>query len=76
VERKEDFEQLAESYLRRFEGNLDDFGMARRTGANLIIRRIRHLAAGVSGNDAFDATELLEDGFDAPEASASKGGCG
>src|SRR5262249_9777645 len=56
----------------RVEGDLHDLGMARGAGADLLVSGVGRVAAGVAGHDALDAAQVLEDGLQAPEATAAQ----
>ena len=44
--------------------------MAGRARADLLVARLLHGAAGIAGDGALDAVDVLVDGLDAPEAAA------
>lgn len=69
---KEHVEDVGEwNYFRR-KDYLDDFCVPGGAGANFFIGWIRRGAPHISGGHLFDAFKALEDGFDAPEASAAE----
>ncbi|BCY20861.1 hypothetical protein BPJ_12530 [Bordetella pertussis] len=49
--------------------------MAGVLAADLFVGGMLDVAAGIAGFDAGHATQVLEDGFDAPEAAAPENGC-
>jgi len=72
VRGKEDLHQFVEAQRVRIEGDFDDLSVAGIALADLFVRRIRHAATGVSRDDRFHAFQALEDGLEAPKASASE----
>src|SRR5690606_32548854 len=67
VDREEDAQQVAVGELVRVELDLHDLRVAGRAGADLLVRRVGHVAAGVAGLHAQHATQIEENGFEAPE---------
>src|SRR6266550_6860154 len=55
------------------EGDLDDFSVARGARAHVFVRRVRDVSARVSRLNFFDSLQVLEGGFEAPEAPAGEG---
>ena len=51
-----------------------DFGMAGGAGAHGLVLRRRLVAAGIAGDGAGDALDVLEDALHAPEAAAGEHG--
>ncbi len=74
VDREEDLKDVFEGDAGGIEGELDDLGVARGAGADGLVGGMGIVAAGVAGDDVRDASELIEDAFEAPEAAASEGG--
>ena len=74
VNREEDFEDFAERHHLRIKSHLHDFGVACGARADLTISRVRYTAAAIAGNDAVDAAQIFEDGFQTPEAAAGERG--
>ena len=70
---EEDIEDLFVSDFGGVVFDLDDFGVAGESCADLFVGRIFLEAAGVTADDFFDAFELQKDGFGAPEATAAEG---
>jgi len=70
----ENIEKFFVGYFRGIKFNLRDLGMAGIAAANLLVSRIRGMAAGKAAGDGFDAGQPLEDGFHAPEAATAKRG--
>ena len=62
----------ANETLGRVELDLDDLGVARAAGADLLVGRVGHLAAHVAGLDRLDASEFVVDRFETPEAAAGE----
>ncbi len=56
----------------RVEDQLDAFGMASGSGANLLISGISDFSTGVTGHNGGDPFESLEDGLGAPEAASGE----
>ena len=74
VDGEEDLQDLAVGDDLGIEGDLDDFGVASAAAANLLVRRVRHVPAGVPGDHALDTTQLVVHGFETPEAAAAERG--
>ena len=72
MDAKENFQQLLKTDGRRIVFQLADFGVIRRSAANLLVRRVGWIATGVAGNNRLDSSQLLEDGFQAPETSTAE----
>src|SRR5213592_3589979 len=68
----EDIQQGFVRSLCRIVVNLNCFRMSCAVGADVFIRRILHLAAGVANTGACHTRNLPKCCFDAPEASSSK----
>jgi hypothetical protein len=68
-----ELDELVEGDHRRIVGHADRLGEARRLGRHLLVgrRRVR-LAVRITHLGAHHATDLLEEVFRAPEASAGK----
>jgi hypothetical protein len=69
-DREKNFQELAQSDLRRIVDDLYGFGVPGFAAADLFVVGIFHGAAGVAGGGAGDAFYVLEDGLNAPEAAA------
>src|SRR5262249_35691985 len=69
VLREEDLEQLVVRDLLRVEGHLDRLGVAGPVRADLPVRRVLGVAAGVADSRGRDARKPPERGLDAPEAA-------
>src|SRR3989475_8297150 len=70
VNREEHPEQVTIGNDIRIEGHLADLGVAGAPGADVLVRRVGHRAAGVSGDDTLHALQVIEDGLQAPETPA------
>src|SRR6516162_2526831 len=71
-DRKIDLQDMAVADAAGIEGDLDRFRVAGRVGAyHLVVRRIRS-AAGITGDGAGDALDMLKHTLDAPEAAAGE----
>src|SRR5215213_6663758 len=75
VDGKEDLQQLLERGLLRIENDLNHLGVAGRSPAYLFIRRVGQVASRVAGSHFFDAAQVIEDRFQAPEASSGECRC-
>ena len=71
---EKDLEDLTVGDHFRVERDLDDLRMTGAAAAHLLVGRIGHVSAGIPRNDALDAAQLVVDGLQAPEASASQRG--
>ena len=71
---EEDLQHLSVGDFAGIVGDLYGFGVAGSSGAHDVIVSGRGIAAGVPGDHLFHAFDLLEDGLDAPEATASQHG--
>src|SRR2546430_15990278 len=74
VNREEHVQQLVERYDGGIEADLHDLGVTGGAGAHVLVRRVGHMAPRVAGLDLLDALQLLERGFEAPEAAAGERG--
>ncbi len=69
---EEDVQQVGKGDDGRVESDFDDLGVAGETGAYLLVGGVGFVPAGVAGDDIGNAVDLVEDGFEAPEASAGQ----
>src|SRR5690349_11726310 len=67
-------QQLSERCLAGVIFDFDHFGVVRSPTAHASIVGCRCCAPGIAGSYRRDATQLLEDGLDTPEATACKDG--
>src|SRR5438046_190013 len=74
VDGEEDVQQVAERYHRRVERDLYDLGVTGRSSAHVLVRWVGGVAARVSGLHPLDALQILERGFEAPEAATGERG--
>ncbi len=74
VDGEENLENFPIGDLARIEGQLNGLAVAGGTGADFLVGRIDGGAACVAGSHVLDPIDVLEDCFQAPEASAGKGG--
>ena len=68
----ERLEELLVGDPRRVERDLDDLGVAGPAGADLLVGRVRRVAAGVADGRGHDAGELPEVLLVAPEAAEAE----
>src|SRR5438067_860430 len=73
VNREKDVEQVVERHDGGVEGDLHDLGVARGAGADVLVRRVRHAPPGVARLNLLDTLQVLEGGFQTPEAPAGEG---
>src|SRR5580704_9112902 len=64
-------QQLAIRNLRGIEDDLDRLRMTSGTGADDLVLRSKRRATGVARSSADDASDMLEDGLNAPETTPS-----
>ena len=64
--------QIAEGHFARIVGDLNHFAMAGAAGCNLPVGRILDMPAAVARDGGDDAGDLVEVGFNAPEAAAGE----
>ena len=74
VNGEEDVQDIGVGDLRGVEGDAHDFRVTSAAGTHLLVGGIDVGTAGVTGDDIGDAGDLVEDGFEAPEASAGEDG--
>ena len=74
VKREVDPQQVLIGEHGRVERDLHALGMPGGPRADLLVTGLGNLAAGIARNDALDSLQGLEDGFDAPEATARERG--
>jgi hypothetical protein len=74
VQGKERLQQSFESNLFGIVGYLDDFGVAGFVGAHIFVRGIFCVSIGIADCSFGDSRNIIEGGFDAPEAAGSE--CG
>jgi len=74
VNREKHGEEIAKRQYRRVESHADDFGVTRPSAADVVVRRIRVAAAGVTRFDRFHPGKLVENRLEAPEAPAAEDG--
>ena len=74
VEGEEELEQLAVGDHGRVERDLDHLGVAGPAGAHLLVGGIRRAPPAYPDTTRSTLPELLEDGFETPEAAAPEGG--
>lgn len=72
MNRKEDVQQVGEGDDGGVKGDFDDLGVPGEAGADLLVGGVGFMPAGVAGDDIADAADLVEDSFEAPEASAGQ----
>src|SRR5271155_5650894 len=68
--REKNFQELAESNLRRVVDDFHGFGVAGLAAADVFVVGIFDRAAGIAGGGAGDAFDVLEDGLHAPETAS------
>ena len=68
---EEDVQNLLKADDVAVETDVDDFSMAGRLGADLLISWIVDMSAHVAGYSRFDADQLNEYSFHAPKAPAA-----
>jgi len=71
---KENHKKLAVSDFRRIKNDADGFGVTSNAHAYAFVGGRLDKAAGVAGSDRDDTFQMLENGLNAPEASASEDG--
>ena len=74
VDGEEDVQQVGVGDASGVEGDADDLGMTGAPGADLVVGGVGGGATGIAGDDIGDAEDLVEDGFEAPEAAAGEDG--
>ncbi len=74
VDAEEHVEHFAVADRGRVEGDLYDLCVSGGAGAYLLVGRVDRRAARVARFDLGHTAELLEHGFQAPEAAAAEGG--
>src|SRR5580658_10406139 len=72
VDREKYLKDFAIRNYLRVERHAHRFGMASVAIANLFIGWVRVLAAGVTRLDRLNALQIIEDRFEAPEATAAE----
>src|SRR2546421_1706134 len=73
VNREEHVQQLVERHDGGIEADLHDLGVTGGAGAHVLVRRVGHTTPRIAGLDLLHALQLLERGFEAPEAPAGEG---
>ena len=68
----EDAQQIVVADLAGVEDDLHDFGVASLRGADLLVARVRRVAAGVADRGGVDPWQLPEDLLSAPEAAQAE----
>src|SRR5688572_537550 len=69
----ENLEQGLEANLRRIELELDDFGVARLSRADLLVGGIGNFSSRVTGDHGTDALQALKYGLGAPKTASAEG---
>jgi hypothetical protein len=73
---RDDAEDACQETFLRAHAAFDRLGMARAIAANVLIRGIGEVPAGVANPGSCDPRQLAESGFNSPETARGKGGFG
>jgi hypothetical protein len=75
MHRKENAEQVGKRKLGRIELYLRDLGMPGRLRADLFVRRILRMPAGIARHDIFNTLQIVKNRLNAPKTSRTQRCC-